>query len=154
MKKVLVVLVAVLAFGTINSQELKKDVVDEFTGSVKKITNSFIVGKSGDVNLSLAVLRINESRFISVYANFRTGCSGARDNSIIFKFTDGTVLTLTKDLSKIECSERAVSLYSITGATDLSEKDIEKIRFTQSKGYMDFTTSGLYTVSQLIKTVK
>jgi hypothetical protein len=82
------------------------------------------------------------------------GCSGASDNYAIIKFTDGTTLKLDKDYSDIDCSDSTPSLFSLNVNSPLFTKEIEKIRFKQSKYYTDGVTSGTYSLAQILEATK
>lgn len=154
MKKVVLVLVAIAFSCQMNAQKLWKDEVDDFTGDVKKFTNYYNVATTDVGTLKVSALRLNDFYYIKMKSTSDLGCAGARDNYIFFKFTDGTTLELRKDLSDIDCSESTPSLYSLKNSSPLFTKEIEKIRFRQSKYYTDGVTSGTYTLAQIIAATK
>ena len=153
MKKVVLVLAMAIFSLSVNAQaKLVKNEIDSFTGDTKKITDTYVIGKSKtNSRLSAKIMRINESRFISL-TSYGMGCSGVTGNYVIFKFVDGTTLKLDDDFAEIKCKDGSSSLYSIT-AEDLS-KDIEAIRFRQSKYYDDFQMNGKVTIAELINLTK
>jgi len=135
-------------------QDLWKNEVDEFTGSVNKITESYVVA-NGVGNLSIQVGRVDNTHFMFVYSSADLGCSGASNNSIIFKFTDGTTLKL-EDVADINCGDTPVSTF-IFRARDFENKTVDKIRFQQSNYYDDCIWSDKwcnFTFSQLLLAIK
>jgi hypothetical protein len=154
MKKVVLVLAAIVLSCQMNAQKLWKDEVDDFTGDLKKFTNYYNVATTDVGKLKVSAIRLNSFYYIKMKSTTDLGCSGATDNYIFFKFTDGTTLELRKDLSDIDCSESTPSLYSLKDRGPLFTKEIEKIRFRQSKYYTDGVTSGTYSLAQIIKATK
>jgi hypothetical protein len=154
MKKVVLVLAAIVLSCQMNAQKLWKDEVDDFTGDLKKFTNYYNVATTDVGTLKISALRLNDFYYIKMKSTTDIGCSGATDNYIFFKFTDGTTLELKKDLSDIDCSDSTPSLYSLKDSSPLFTKEIEKIRFRQSKYYTDGVTSGTYSLAQIIKATK
>tara|TARA_R100000541_G_scaffold13397_1_gene22358 strand:+ start:93 stop:584 length:492 start_codon:yes stop_codon:yes gene_type:complete len=152
MKKVLfTLLVVLLTTVSMSGQKLWKNEVDDFTGDVKKFTNYYNVAKTSTGILKLSALRINNFYYIKIKSTSDLGCSGASGNYVIFKFTDGTKIELRDDLSDIDCSDSMPSLFRIDFNSPLITKVVEKIRLRQSEYYTDGTTTGTYTVSQIIK---
>jgi len=150
MKKTILLLL-VIAFGSqVNAQKLWKDEVDDFTGDTKKFTNYYNVASTKNGTLKVSALRINKSEYIKMKCTSDLGCAGASDNYVMFIFTDGTKLELSKDLADIDCADAAPSLFNIKANSPLKTKTIEKIRFRQSKYYTDGTTSGTYSMSEII----
>ncbi len=154
MKKTLLLLL-VMAFGSqVNAQKLWKDEVDDFTGDTKKFTNYYNVAETNVGTLKVSALRLNEFEYIKMKCTSDLGCAGASDNYVMFIFTDGTKLKLSEDLADIDCSDGASSLFSIKANSPLKTKTIEKIRFKQSKYYTDGTTTGTYSMSEIINATK
>jgi hypothetical protein len=154
MKKILLLL-TVFAFSyQMNAQKLWKNEVDDFTGDVKKFTNYYDVATTDIGTLKVSAIRLNDSYFIKMKSTYTLGCSGARGNYAIIKFTDGTILNLDKDHSELDCSDSTSSLFSLSANSPLFTKEIEKIRFKQSKYYTDGVTSGTYSLAQIIAATK
>jgi len=154
MKKPLLLLGAVALSFQLNAQKLWKNEVDEFTGDVKKFTKHYIIATTNVGQIKASAIRINDHYYLSLKSTSDIGCAGARDNYVIIKFTDGTTLKLDKDLADIECADSSPSLFSILPNGDLANKEIEKIRFRQSKYYTDGNTSGTYSLSKIINVTK
>lgn len=152
------VLVAVTLISTsIYSQELRVNKVDEFTGKSKMMTKDYKIGKSSIGSLVAFFARIDDNHSIGLYVNSKDfGCGGAKDNYVIFLFKDKTTLTLSDDILDIDCKDYAKSMYVLEHSHIelLKTKEISKIRFRQSEGYVDFTASGIYTVKQLLESLK
>ena len=108
MKNVIAVIIALTAL-QVNSQELWKNETDDFTGEVKRITETYTVAEGAGL-LSISVGRFDQKYFMYVNSTYDLGCSGALNNSIIFKFTDGTTLKL-EDKAKIDCGDDPTSLF-------------------------------------------
>ena len=68
MKKAVLVLAMAIFSLSVNAQaKLVKNEIDSFTGDTKKITDTYLIGKSKtNSRLSAKIMRINESRFISL----------------------------------------------------------------------------------------
>jgi len=154
MKKVVLVLVAIAFSCQMNAQKLWKDEVDDFTGDVKKFTNYYNVATTDVGTLKVSAIRLNDFYYIKMKSTSDLGCSGASDNYAIIKFTDGTTLKLNKDYSDIDCSDSTPSLFTLSANSPLFTKEIEKIRFKQSKYYTDGVTSGTYSLAQIIAATK
>jgi len=154
MKKVVLVLVAIAFSCQMNAQKLWKDEVDDFTGDVKKFTNYYNVATTNVGTLKVSAIRLNDFYYIKMKSTSDLGCSGASDNYAIIKFTDGTTLKLDKDYSDIDCSDSTPSLFSLNANSPLFTKEIEKIRFKQSKYYTDGVTSGTYSLAQILEATK
>ena len=161
MKKTLLILTTILAFGLTSAQSLSTNEVDEFTGTKQKITKYYIVGSGSFGKLKASFYNFSNSSSVSYAVSMYVatedfGCSGAMDNYVVFLFKDGTTLKLSKDISDIDCSDYASSLYSLTykQLNILKTKEVSKIRFSQSDGYADFTANtGTYSIVQQIKAV-
>ena len=154
MKKPLLYLGAVALSFQLNAQKLWKNEVDDFTGDVKKFTNYYTIATTSVGQIKASAVRIKDFYYLKLKSTSDLGCAGARDNYAIIKFTDGTTLKLDKDLSDIDCADSSPSLFSISPNSDLANKEIEKIRFKQSKYYTDGTTSGKYSLSEIINVTK
>jgi hypothetical protein len=154
MKKVVLVLGAIVLSCQMNAQKLWKDEVDDFTGDVKKFTNYYNVATTDVGTIKVSAIRLNDFYYIKMKSTADLGCSGASDNYAIIKFTDGTTLRLDKDYSDIDCSDSTPSLFSLSVNSPLFTKEIEKIRFKQSKYYTDGATSGTYSLSQILAATK
>jgi hypothetical protein len=155
--KNLLLITAMLISTSIYAQELRTNKVDDFTGESKMITKDYKIGKSTLGYLCAYFVRVNDAHSICLYVNFKDfGCGGARDNYITFLFKDKTTLTLPHDILDINCGDYAESMYILDSfkIDMLKTKEISKIRFRQSEGYVDFTASGIYTVKQLLDILK
>jgi len=137
-----------------NAQKLWKDEVDDFTGDIKKFTNYYNVATTNVGTLKVSAIRLNDFYYIKMKSTSDLGCSGASDNYAIIKFTDGTTLKLDKDYSDIDCSDSTPSLFTLNANSPLFTKEIEKIRFKQSKYYTDGVTSGTYSLAQILEATK
>lgn len=133
MKNLFAIILAFIAIES-TSQELWKNETDDFTGEVKKITESYAVAE-GVSKLSIQVGRVNESYFFFATPSIDLGCSGAVGNYIIIKFTDGSTLKL-EDKAKIDCDDDSSSLFVFT-PSDFEGKSIEKFRLQHSEYYDD-----------------
>ena len=154
MKKVLLLL-AMAAFTFVsNAQELSKNEVDDFTGKVKKFTKYYNVGKGKVGTIKVSIARLDKTYFMKIKTTADLGCAGARDNYVIFKFTDGSTLKLDNDVSDVDCAYSSPSFYIIDADGQLATKTIEMIRFRQSKFYTDAKTSGTYSFVDLLNAVK
>ncbi len=151
MKKVLLVLaVALLSTVTMNAQKLDVNEVDQFTGKVKKLTSFYNLAKTEVGTIRGSIIRIDDSRFLSVTCTSDLGCVGARDNYIIFLYEDGSSVKLDNDFSDIDCSNEANSMYSIS---DLKTEGITHIRLRMSKYYTDGPVYGTYSLTDLMNAV-
>jgi len=153
MKKVLLLGAVALSL-QLNAQKLWKNEVDDFTGDVKKFTKHYIIATTNVGQIKASAIRINDHYYLSLKSTSDIGCAGARGNYVIIKFTDGTTLKLDKDLADIECADSSPSLFNISPNGDLANKEIEKIRFRQSKYYTDGNTAGTYSLSEIISVTK
>jgi hypothetical protein len=154
MKKVLLVLAMVALTFSMNAQLLSQNEVDDFTGDVIKRTKFYNIATTNVGTVKAKAIRINNSYYLSVYSTADLGCAGARDNYLIFIFADGTKIKLDNDLYDIDCSDSATSLFRLEKNSPLFTKAIDKIRFRQSKYYTDGTTSGTYSLAQIIAVTK
>lgn len=151
-----------LSFSTVSSQELLIDRVDDFTGELTKITAPFKIGESiqkhdaGNV-IDILVARIGETYGLYVNTTSNIGCAGANGNTIIFKFKDGTLLTLN-DEGNIDCSISASSIFELNSANlkRLESNTIDMIRLSKSEGRIDVKVplDNKYTIKELIAAVK
>ena len=152
-----VLAIILLATFSMNAQKLTTDIVDDFTGDVKKITRFYKVGKGKggikNTKLMISAIRVGENALaLWAYNPSISGFSGAVGNYIIFKFLDGTTLKI-EDSADIDCGDYAQSTFLIMDLTELIEKEIVAIRLSQ-QGYGDYEPTGDYTISDLIKAVK
>ena len=154
MKKVILVLLALIAVNVSNAQQLRIDEVDDFTGDVKKFSNYYNVAKTEVGLIKVSTVRINSSYFMKVISTFDLGCSGVTGNYIIVMFADGTRVEIRKDHSDIDCSKGSASLFVVKDGSPLFTKEITKIRFKQSEYYTDGVTAGTYSLAQLFTAVK
>ena len=154
MKKVLLVLVAVLAFGTLSAQKMWKNEVDEFTGSTVKITNYYNIATTSVGLIKASIARIDSFFYLKLKSTSDLGCAGARDNYVTIIFTDGTKITLDDDKSDIKCADSSSSMFSLDKDSPLFTKAVSKVRFRQSKYYTDGKTSGTYTLAQMLGVTK
>lgn len=154
MKNQLLLLGVVALSFQLNAQELWKNEVDEFTGDVKKFTKYYNLATTDVGKLKVSALRLNDTYYIKLKSTSDLGCAGARGNYAIIKFTDGTTLRLDKDLAEIDCADSSPSIFKILPNGDLANKEIEKIRFRQSKYYTDGKTYGTYSLSEIINVTK
>ena len=146
MNKVILTVIAALLIGLSSyAQTLKVNEVDDFTGALMKATDMEKIAVSkvrNTLKMNLGGIRSSDGTEVYVmyaYSTLDQGCSGARGNEILIKFTDGTVITLT-DVADIDCSDDAASMYNMTEYyNDLENKTIDKIRFQQGDTYDDFT---------------
>jgi hypothetical protein len=158
MKKVVVLLVMVLAFNLSNAQELSVNKVDEFNGKTVKITKYYIAGTDyGEIKTSFVNIINPEKKtsynYIKIYSTVEDfGCAGSNKNYLILLFDDGTKIKLDNDISDISCKDYSESTFVLQDdvVDAIKNKTVKKIRFAQSEGYADYTVSGTYTLSQQI----
>jgi hypothetical protein len=150
MKKILLVLSVFALVFSMNAQKLTVNEVDQFTGKTKKLTSFYNLAKTDVGMIRGSVIRINDSRFLSVSCTFDLGCVGARDNYIIFLYADGSSVKLNDDFSDIDCSNESNSLYSIDA---LKTEGITHIRLRMSKYYTDGAVYGTYSLTDLMNAV-
>ena len=161
MKKVLVLLVTVLAFNLSNAQELSVNKVDEFNGKTVKITKYYIAGTDyGEIKTSFVKIVNPEKNtsyhYIKIYPTVKDfGCGGSSKNYLILLFDDGTKVKLDNDISDISCKDYSESTFVLQDdvVDAIKNKTVKKIRFAQTEGYADYTVSGTYTLSQQINTL-
>jgi hypothetical protein len=132
-------------------QELWKNETDDFTGKTKKATESYKVG-IGVSNLYFMFCRVGETYFFYANSDSDLGCSGATGNYIILKFTDGTTLKLD-DIADVDCKGKTKSTFVFKPA-DLEGKEIEKIRFKQSKFFDDYTWQSKFFLVDYLNAIK
>lgn len=119
---------------------LEKNEKDEFTGTVKKVTNSVVVAKSERPaygNLKFILGHIGDNYALYVISSADLGCSGANSNYIHFLFEDGTSIKYDKDYAKIDCRDFNIS-YFLVNEEDFKDKVVKKIRFAKSESYNDY----------------
>ena len=149
MKTVLAIIL--LATFSMNSQGLKKDYVDEITGSRIKVTKIYEIGKGRRGELYAYATSV-EGHIALSFFNFGNLCAGAVGNYITFKFSDGTNLII-EDEAEVSCKETASSWFRITDLKDeLLNKEIVSIRFRQQYA-KDYKPSGDYTIQQIIELI-
>lgn len=132
-------------------QTLWMNEVDEFTGETKKATESYKVGV-GVSSLYFMFGRIGETYFFYANSDSDLGCAGAVGNYIILKFTDGTTLKLD-DISDVDCKKGAKSTF-LFKPSDFAGKELDKIRFKQSKFFDDFTWNSQFLLVDFINSIK
>lgn len=158
MKKVLVLLVAVLALNLSSAQELSINKTDEFTGKTIKTTKYYTAGNGyGEIKTSFIKIINSEKKesyhYVKIYPTTKDfGCAGSSKNYLTLLFDDGTKLELKDDVSDISCSDYSSSIFVLSedNVTKLKNKTVKKIRFAQSDGYADFNVYGSYTLAQQI----
>ena len=148
-KAVLVLAMVALTFG-MNAQKLDINEVDQFTGSTKKLTSYYNLAKTDVGIIRGSVIRIDNSRFLSVNFTAYLGCAGARSNYIMFLYADGSSVKLDNDFADIDCSDGSTSMYRIT---DLQTNGITHIRFKMSKYFTDGPVYGTYSLTDLMNAV-
>ena len=163
MKKLLVVLVTMLAFTfQSNAQKLIVDEVDAFTGHHTKETNENTVfkRKSGG-NLYLAAKSVSYEGDTSFYLKLDPssdlGCVGARDNYVIFKFNDGSTERFDNDLANLDCGTYRSSIFLLgtESAIFKRSKQIVMIRLSQSEYYTTYDViKGNATIGEIVDLVK
>ncbi len=132
-----------LLFGIhLQGQSLIQNEVDEFTDDVKKVTSSEVIGISKINNeLTVSMARVGSIHAIYLSPSIDQGCAGGHTNNVIFLFTDGSKISLEKDLAKIDCDDYVTSIYSLTenNLEKFQTIDLKKIRLSMSETYDDFT---------------
>lgn len=132
-------------------QTLRVDEIDEFEGSEKKITKYYTVGREGSNFVGAGLGRIDDLVFLDIWTSDDLGCGGALGNYIILLYSDGTSKKLEKDENKVQCDDRASSLYIVN---DVKLKDVVKIRVRQSEHFNDYVIEGEYTLEDLYNAVQ
>jgi hypothetical protein len=132
-------------------QQLWMNETDEFTGEVKKATESYKVGV-GISSLYFMFGRIGETYFFYANSDSDLGCAGALGNYIILKFSDGSTLKL-EDISDVDCKKGAKSTF-IFNPSDFKGKEIEKVRFKQSKFFDDYTWNSQFLLVDFINSIR
>ena len=138
---------------TVNAQELRVDKIDSFTGDTIRITKDYVIGKSGTGRLSVSLIRSNSLYAMSIGTTAKQGCAGAVGNYVIFMNDKGEKLLLDNDAADIDCGDFAESFYAFK-LEDFENFNPTSIRFSQSKGYMDYVVQGTYTFSQILNSLK
>lgn len=164
MKKVSLIIAGLLISGIVFGQyKLAIDEVDEFEGTVRKITSSVKIGKTTiGSRVTVSVSRINESMFVSFTVYSDLGCVSKYESTGHLKFIDGTVLEMYT-FSDIECGD--VSPFSFmmiegdpTGdeLRDWTKKEIntefarvQEIFRTKKLEKVKFTGTEYYTVLEV-----
>jgi hypothetical protein len=130
--------------------EIEETTKDDFTGNTHVITKSVTFGNSVDNNkskLDFWISKVSVKDEISKYVivlipNSNIGCSGAKGNYVIFKFSNDEILRIENDRSKIDCSGGFASMYEIEGNNYdlLLHNEIKAIRLKQSESFKDYYT--------------
>jgi len=153
--RIIITFLCVCLFTSMNAQELYKDEVDEFTGSVKKVSKTYILAKGvGKVNGSIG--HIDDLYALYLWSTADLGCAGGVGSYIIFLFEDKTSYKVDKDHADIDCSDYATSIFVIE-PKEFEGKTVSKIRFSQGDSYDDCTinsNTAEYTINQLIEVVQ
>lgn len=137
------------------SQDLRVDETDEFTGTVKKITENYVLAK-GVGTMKGAVGHIDDLYALYTYSTADLGCAGASGNYVIFLFEDKTTYKVDVDHADIDCSDYSTSIF-ILDPKEFQSKTLTKIRFSQGDAYDDCTIASAnpkYTMAELIKAVE
>lgn len=134
-------------------QDLRMDEVDEFTNRTIKVTKSYKVGKRGLNSLYMSIRRVDDSYGIEFWSSLDQGCAGSNNNYTILLGDDGSNIEFKEDLSRIDCSDQASSVY-VLDIDMFTHFNITKIRFAQSNSYDDFEYTGEYTIQELIGAVQ
>ena len=135
---------------------LDKNEKDEFTGTVKKITNMVLIAKSERPafgNLKFMIGHINETYALYVMSSYDLGCSGSNSNYIYFLFEDGSSIKYDKDYAKIDCSGVNISLFMLN-KEDFDGKVVKKIRYAKSDGYNDYLWTHENSLNDFFEIVK
>ena len=151
-KTVVAIAIALTTVLSVNSQDLRKNEVDEFTGVTKKVTKFYKVAKGDYTTVEMSVARLDKTLGMYVRTDLDLGCSGSVGEYIIFKFTDGTTLKY-EGIGSIDCGDDATSIFMFK-YSDFKGKTVEKIRIKRSEYYADCLVKGKYTINQLINAVK
>lgn len=137
------------------SQELRVNETDEFTGTVKKITETYALAK-GVGAMKGSVAHIDDLYVLYTYSTVDLGCAGASGNYVIFLFDDKSTYKIDVDHADIDCGDYSQSIF-IFDPNEFEGKMINKIRFSQGDAYDDCIVADAnseYTFSQLIQAVK
>lgn len=132
-------------------QKLWMDEVDDFTGETKKVTESYKVGV-GMSSLYFMFGRIGDTYFFYANSDSNLGCSGALGNYIMLKFKDGSTMKI-EDIGDIDCKKDAKGTF-IFKPSDFEGKELDKIRFKQSKFFDDFTWNSHFLLVDFINAIK
>lgn len=167
MKKVVLFLLKILGFNLSNLQtgpknlktkiKLKENEIDEFTGELKKITHFHTIAHTDTGFIKGLVRRVDDFYALALKSTSYLGCAGEKCNYVIFIFEDGSKLKLTEHLKLYNSLDSSISYYDITEYIDIfKNKKVTKIRFSQSKYYVDGNTKycrhiKIYCLSQLVK---
>lgn len=151
MKRIILSVIVTLAFTFSNAQELRVNETDEFTGDSKRVTKTYKLANGNAGKLEVSAIKVGPITGIFVESTADLGCSGAKGNYIIFKFSDDTTLKLDDD-ADIECGDDAQSLF-VVSPSDFRGKVVIKVRFNQSEYYDDCIPSGNWTFNELIDAV-
>lgn len=149
--KYTITMLAVMLAATLNAQLLRVDKVDEFTGSVTKITKPYTIA-TGASTLRATWGRVGSTTFVGVTSSVDIGCAGALGNYLIFLFDDGTTLRL-EDMADIDCGDAASGLF-VFDAQQLEGKTIQKVRLKHSELYVDCVWKSKYTLGEYLQVVQ
>jgi len=149
--KYTITMLAVMLAATLNAQELSVDKVDEFTGSVTKITKPYTIA-TGTSTLRATWGRVGSTTFVGVSSSVDIGCAGALGNYMVLLFDDGTTLRL-EDMADIDCGEAPSGLFVIN-AQQLEGKTIDKVRLKFSEVYVDCVWECKYTLAEFLQVVQ
>jgi len=146
-------LFAFLSFGQI---PLSINNIDEFNGSVNKVTrSSYSVFKSENSigNISLSMGRVDSTYFLILRVSTDLGCLSQYDGKCMIKFSDGTILNFAQG-SETDCSESPAAQYYLVAREEMNlenvfqimkinrekieSSSIDKIRVYGSKYYADY----------------
>ena len=155
--KFITTLTALFIFSFASAQELAKNEVDEFTGSIQKFSKTYIIAKGvkGVGKVKAYVGHIDDSYALFVHSTADLGCAGS-SGYIIFLFEDKSQYKIDDDVANIDCSDFASSIF-IIDPTEFVGKTLSKIRFSQGDSYDDFvanSNTAEFKMSQLIDVVQ
>ena len=130
--------------------EIDENTKDDFTGIIHKIAKENIFGVSAKQNssrlnfwISKIIKPDGESNYVIVLdPDEDLGCSGAKDNYVIFKFINNETLHIEDDISKIDCRGGYASMYLLDNIAFelLLHNEVKAIRIKQSENYQDYNT--------------
>lgn len=153
MKLLTTIALSIMLGGAVYAQELRVNKIDSFTGDTIRITKDYVIGKSGTGRLTVSLMRSNSHYAMSIATTHKQGCAGAVGNYVIFMNAQGEKVLLDNDAADIDCGDYAESFY-VFKLEDLENFNPTSIRFSQSKGYVDYVVQGNYTFDQILNTLK
>ena len=114
-----------------------KDEVDDFTGNVKKYTESQLVGNTEDSSLNIELRRFDKSYLMYVSYSGDLGCVSS-SSWIMFKLLNGEIVKLIDFVGDINCDDMNM-FYSVSqeNIDKLLKSPIEKIRVQGSENFSD-----------------